>query len=105
MNSVPKNRENLGLEASAFVILLLAWLPIAIAKCDQYWNGPGEDRGLEMLLAMLWLGAFLLFGIVLSIRAANQASKRSKSPALPFLAILLYVGSIFFLFLWWVFFE
>jgi hypothetical protein len=75
-----------------------------MAKYDRYRNGPGEDMGLEMLLAVLWLGTFWLLGMVLSIRAVNQASKRSKSPALPFLAILLYAGSIFSLFLWWLFF-
>jgi hypothetical protein len=105
MSSPPKSRGRFAPEAFPFLILFAAWLPVAIAKYDRYRNGPGEDMGLEMLLAMLWLVGFWLLGIVFSIYSASQAAKTGKSPALGFLSVILHIGSIFSLFLWWLFFD
>ena len=101
MSSTPNERKH-GPEILAFLIFGVSWVPYFIAKYDRWKNGPGEDMGFEALLAMLWLGAFLLVGTVFSIYAMGQAEKRHQSPALPFLAVSLNVISILTVVYWFI---
>jgi hypothetical protein len=105
MNLPPESRRSRSSEIVPFVILALAWFPMAVAEFDKHRNGPSEDMGFGMLLATVWLGGFWLLGIVFCISALNRASKTARSPAVPFFALLLYAGSAFSLFLWWLFFD
>ena len=78
---------------------------MASAAYDRHAHGPGEDMGLEELIGDVWLGAFLLLGIVLTIRSIGRAGKQGQSPAIPFFALLLYAASALWPFIHWLFFS
>jgi hypothetical protein len=98
MTTKPKGKHLSALACWAFLILLLAWLPMALEKLE----GPNECMYLGMLLAMVWLCGLSLAGAGLSLFAVGRAENRGHPIAVPVVFALLNLAG-FFISLWWFF--
>ena len=62
----------------ALLIVVVAWIPAVWSKIDRYRRGPGEYMELDLILEMLWMGAWSLAGAAYCAYAVGRAEQQKR---------------------------